>query len=166
VWAAQHCRASRKNGKIKELMKSEEPQKGLRRIFALGPISLEFENKDFLQVIVGATLLAIPVMFTEEVWRLGESLHTVNIVAIALVSLVFISLFTYYNYYHGSLKGNIHRFLERVLVTYVMSILIVSLLLSLIDQAPWTINWVLAVKRVILISLPASMSAVVADILK
>jgi uncharacterized membrane protein len=46
-----------------------------------------FELKDILQVIIGATILAIPVGFTEEAWRLGENLPWLNIIGLFLLSM-------------------------------------------------------------------------------
>ena len=39
------------------------------------PMKVEMKIRDFLEVIVGASILAVPVAFTEEVWNLGENLH-------------------------------------------------------------------------------------------
>ena len=127
----------------------------------------EFHPRDLLQVIVGASILAIPVGLTEETWRLGETLPFFNIIVFMLVSLLFISAFVYYNYYkiHG-LKEHHTKFLKRVLLTYVFSFLVVALLLSLIQKTPWTTDWILALKRVVIVTFPASMSAAVADMIK
>ena len=52
----------------------------------------EFHLKDLLQVIIGASILAIPVGFTEETWRLGENLPMINIIGLLLLSLLFVTL--------------------------------------------------------------------------
>ena len=39
--------------------------------YTLKPLMIEFRPRDVMQVIVGASLLSIPVCFTEEVWVLG-----------------------------------------------------------------------------------------------
>jgi uncharacterized membrane protein len=43
------------------------------------PIIPRFELKDILQVLIGASILAVPIGFTEETWVLGESLPLVNV---------------------------------------------------------------------------------------
>ena len=66
--------------------------------YALKPLMLEFKLKDVFQVIVGSSLLAIPVAMSEEAWTLAEKLPTRNVIYIALLSLLFISTFIFYNY--------------------------------------------------------------------
>lgn len=130
------------------------------------PLKVEFHAKDVTQVVVGATLLAIPVGFTEEVWVLSETLPRMNIVGVAVLSLTFLSLFTYYNYYRGNFFAHKLEFIKRVVVTYVLSLLVVGIFLTVIGKAYWFIDWAVSVKRIILVALPASMSAAVADMVK
>jgi len=125
-----------------------------------------FHLKDVVQVIVGATILAIPVAFTEEVWKLGEELPWLNIFAVVFISISFISIFVYYNYYKSRLKGHWFDFLKRIGFTYLFSIIVVALMLTVIQRADWVNMWDVSLKRVFMIAFPASMSAVVADIIK
>jgi len=128
------------------------------------PVIPKFKLKDILQVIIGATILAIPVGFTEETWRLGETLPTLNVSIIVLISLAFISMFTYYHYHNHS-RGYWGEFTKRVLSTYVLSFLVVATLLTLIQKAPWSVEPLVAFNRAVLVTLPSSMSAVIADTL-
>ncbi len=130
------------------------------------PFMHEFKLRDLLQVIVGASVLAVPVAFTEEVWKLGESLPLINVLSISILSLIFISAFVYYNFHGQSLKTHLPEFFKRVIATYVFSMVVVSILLTLIQKAPWGINNLVAIKRILLVSFPASMSAAVSDMLK
>ncbi|MFP4523193.1 MAG: DUF2391 family protein [Candidatus Nanoarchaeia archaeon] len=126
-----------------------------------------FFIRDIFQIVVGATILAIPVGFTQETWDLGSSLPWANIFALAVLSLVFIAAFIFYNYYvqHG-LKGHRWQFLERIIYTYVVSFIVVSVILTIIQVAPLGTNLALAIKRIIIVTLPASMSAAVADMIR
>ena len=133
---------------------------------ATSPLMVEFKIRDALQIIVGASLLAVPVAFTEETWNLGSQLPLKNVLGLAAVSLIFIGLFVYYNYYRRILKKNWMEFAKRVASTYLFSLIVVAGLLSIIQVTPWATDWVLALKRVILVAFPASMSAVVADTIK
>lgn len=121
---------------------------------------------DLVQVIIGATILAIPVGFTREVWDLSFELPAVNVLGIFIVSVVFISIFTYYHYHNISVKKNWKLFIKRVSLTYVFSFITVWILLILIDKAPLSQDLVISFKRAIIITLPASMSAAVADTIK
>lgn len=128
---------------------------------------VEFHPKDLLQVIIGASILAIPVGFTEETWRLGDTLPFINILGIILLSLLFISAFVYYNYHrHHKFKKHAGEFLERVVSTYIFAFLVVAIILTLIERAPWFFDIVLALKRIAIVTFPASMSAAIADVLR
>ncbi|MDO8474196.1 MAG: DUF2391 family protein [bacterium] len=131
-----------------------------------GPIIHRFQIKDMLQVIIGATILSIPVAYTGEVWQLAETLPMRNILGFLGLSLVFISLFVYHHYHREETEMRWGEFAKRVLSTYILSFLVVALILTMIERAPWGADWLLAVKRTILVAFPASMSAVVADVLK
>lgn len=127
----------------------------------------EFEKKDVIEVLVGASILAIPVGFTEETWRLGESLPISNILGILILSLAFISAFVYYQYHHKHYHPHhAKEFSKRVAFTYLGSFLVVALMLTLIQQAPWSTETVIALKRTVLVTFPASMIALVADMFK
>jgi uncharacterized membrane protein len=127
----------------------------------------EFHPKDLLQVMIGASILAIPVGFTEETWELGGQLPLLNIIGLLILSVLFISAFVYYNYHrHHRLRKHWNEFVKRVFSTYVFSFLVVAILLTLIQRAPWATDTILAIKRVIIVTFPASMSAAIADVIK
>jgi uncharacterized membrane protein len=79
---------------------------------------------------------------------------------------VFICSFVYYNYYRGSMGSHWAEFLKRVASTYIISFLLVAVLLTLIERAPWQSDLMLAFSRTVIVSFPASMSAAVADMIK
>lgn len=132
----------------------------------ISPLMVEFHAHDLVQVMVGASILAIPVGFTEEVWQMGNVLPYSRVFGIALLSIFFISAFVYYNSYQNHIREHWDEFLKRVLTTYILSLLIVALILTLVQVAPWQADFAVAMKRVILVAFPASMSAAIADMLK
>lgn len=130
------------------------------------PLMVELRVRDVIQIIVGATLLAIPIAFTEETWNLGEKLPLLNVLVLSFISLFFIALFVYVNFYRFYLKGYVFEYVKRVLSIYILSLIVVGLLMTLIEQCPWGINNLLALKRIIIVAFPASMSAVATDAIK
>ena len=124
-----------------------------------------FFMHDLVQVIVGSTLLAIPVGFTTEVWSLSENLPFINILGIFIISIIFISIFTYYHYHGANIKKHWFIFTKRVILTYIFSFIAVCIILILVDMISM-INLIISLKRVIIVTLPASMSAAVADTIK
>lgn len=133
---------------------------------ATRPFMVEVRARDVMQMTVGASILAIPVGFTEETWTLGTSLPFRNVLVLTCVSLLFIAAFVYFNFYRFHLKGYRWQFIKRVLGIYVISLIVVAVLLTIIDKCPWGIDNLVAFKRVIIVAFPASMSAAVSDMLK
>lgn len=134
--------------------------------YALKPLMVEFKPRDVLQVIVGSSILAIPLAFTEETWMLGESLPLNNILLLSLTSIVFIAAFVFFNFYRYNMKGQVYEYLKRVIGTYLISMLVVGLILTIIDKCPWGTDNLLAIKRIIVVAFPASMSGTLSDTLK
>jgi uncharacterized membrane protein len=133
---------------------------------SVSPLMVELRPRDIMQMIVGATILAIPLGFTEETWKLGEQLPLTNVLYLTVLSILFISLFVYYNFYRFHLKGRTFEYVKRVIATYFIALLVVGILLTIIEKCPWQTDYVLAIKRIIIVSFPASMSATIADVLK
>jgi len=134
--------------------------------YALKPLMLEFKPRDIMQVIIGSALLAIPVSLTEEAWNLGETLPIFNVSIIASLSLILISVFVYFNFYKITLKGYVIHFIKRIIGTYIISLLVVALILTLIDKCPWGIDNILAIKRIVIVAFPAAMSGTLSDTIK
>jgi len=152
-------------GKLKEIVTIHD-EKGNVLHKIISPLMVEFHPKDVLQVVIGASILAVPVGFTEETWNLGKTLPLKNVVGLLLLSLLFISVFVYHNYYKNRLKDHLGEFIKRVCSTYFISFIVVALLLTLIQRTPWNTDWIIAFKRVVIVTFPASMSAAVADVIK
>jgi len=130
------------------------------------PLMVEVRARDVIQVIVGASILAIPAGFTEETWNLGEQLPMANILAIAALSVLFIALFVYFNFYREYIREYRWDFVKRVVVIYALSLVVVGVLLTLIAKCPWGVDDILAIKRIILVALPSSLSAAISDAIK
>jgi uncharacterized membrane protein len=134
--------------------------------YALKPFMVEFKARDVFQVIVGASILAIPVAFTEEAWTLGETLPINNIFYLAILSVFFIAIFVYFNIYRFHFSEHAFEYVKRVIGTYVLSVLVVALILTIIQKCPWGVDNILAVKRIVIVAFPASMSATISDTIK
>ncbi len=130
------------------------------------PFQVEFKFHDLFQVVVGASILMVPVAFTEEVWILSEQLPIKNIAVLGLISIFIIAMFAFYSFYHASLKGHVVNYIRRVIGTYAVSLMTVAVFLTIIDKCPWGVDNFLAIKRIILIGFPASMSATISDAMK
>lgn len=134
--------------------------------YALRPVMVEFKPRDVVQVIIGSALLAIPVSITEEAWNLGESLPNFNIGLLAFISLLFTAVFIFFNFYRRNLMGYWFEFVKRVIGTYLISIIVSAVILTVIQKCPWGTDNLLALKRVIIVSFPASLSGTLSDMIK
>jgi len=132
----------------------------------IAPFMVELKPKDILQIIVGATLFAIPVGLTEETWILAQELKMQKILLLGFLSVFFIALFVYFNYYRFNLKGYLSQYIKRVIATYTLSLVVVGILLTIIEKCPWGVDNILAIKRIIITAFPASMAATISDTIK
>jgi uncharacterized membrane protein len=127
------------------------------------PLKVELKIHDFLEIIVGASILAVPVAFTEEVWNMGDKLPWFNVLLLSATSIIFMGAFVYYTSYRKKFKLYRKEYIKRVLSTFILSIIIVGLLLTIVDKCPWFTDFDLALKRTLIGAFPASMSATVTD---
>jgi uncharacterized membrane protein len=127
------------------------------------PLKVELRIHDLFEILVGASILAVPVAFTEEVWNMGDQLPWFNITLLSVVSMLFLGLFIYYTSYKSNLKMFRKEYIKRILSTYLLSIIVVGLLLTIVDKCPWFSDFDLALKRTLIGAFPASLSATVSD---
>jgi uncharacterized membrane protein len=132
----------------------------------IAPFMVELKPRDIMQIIVGATVLAIPVGLTEETWILAGQLKIENVMSLGVLSVFFIALFVYFNFYRYYLKGHLFQYIKRVIAIYGLSLITVGLLLTIIDKCPWGTENLLAIKRIIITTFPASMAATISDTIK
>ncbi|HEY5653133.1 MAG TPA: DUF2391 family protein [Pontiella sp.] len=132
----------------------------------LKPFMVEFKSRDLMQVVVGSAILAVPVAFTEETWKLGQELALNNVLLLSALSLLFISCFVYFNFYRLHFKGHILQFVKRTVSIYVFSLLVVAVILTIIQKCPWETDIMTAIKRILIVAFPASMSAAISDTIK
>ena len=127
------------------------------------PLKVELKIQDVLEILVGASILAVPVAFTEEVWNMGNDLGWFNIILLNFVCLIFMGGFMYFKGYRNRLEMYRNEYLKRLFSTFFLSVLIVAILLTIVGKCPWITDPDLALKRILIGSFPASMSATVTD---
>jgi len=70
-------------------------------------MKFSFNLEDASQVFVGAFALAVPISFSEEAWRLGETLPFHNLIMLFVLSLLFLTLFTYQSVFQKDVKSRL-----------------------------------------------------------
>jgi uncharacterized membrane protein len=122
---------------------------------------LDFE--DLSQLIVGASVLSVPIAFTEEAWNLSRTLPIINLLVIVFLSVAFIGIYAFRGIYEGKVKGRLLTYLLRVLFDYGITLCVVIIVLFALNKFHAISDTFVAIKRVIIISFPASMGAIVVD---
>ena len=118
--------------------------------------------RDVAEIVVGSCVLAFPVSVTEEVWELSKTLPLGRVLYLAYWSNIFIALFTYHRYFRGQLRGNVGRFVLRVGAVYFVTVASAATILLALNQLT-TVETVVAIKRVVIVSFPASFAATIVD---
>jgi uncharacterized membrane protein len=141
----------------------DEAGKAITRVAS--PLRVEFLWEDLAQLFTGALMLAAPIAFTEEVWDLGEVLSADRILLIAGLSFLINALFVKMLFYPDNLSEYRFEFFKRVVAGYFIAIAASLLLLALIDKGLID-DPVLALKRAVIIALPASFAATAVDYIR
>ena len=118
-----------------------------------------FNVEDASQVAIGAFALAVPISFSEEAWRIGETLPVTNLLLVFVLSVTFLSFFAYGSVFQGNIKYRVPVFVVRIIIAYFIAALVVALVLYSLNKFPP----VIALKRLIVITMPASMGAIIVD---
>lgn len=126
-------------------------------------MNLNFNLEDASQVAIGAFALAVPISFSEEAWKLGVTLPLTNLVLIFILSVFFLGFFAYESIFQGDIRFRISAFIWRIIIAYLIAALIVSLVLLSLDKFPLLTEPAIALKRLIVITMPASMGAIIVD---
>lgn len=120
-------------------------------------------TEDIIQVIVGSSALTIPVAFSEESWRLSETLPILNLVVIILLSLLFINIYSFQGIFQGKIKHRLSHFVLRTIIDYGVTFFVVFIILFALNRMPIIEEPLIAFKRIIILSFPASMGGVIVD---
>jgi uncharacterized membrane protein len=126
-------------------------------------MKFSFNMEDASQVFVGAFALAVPISFSEEAWRLGDTLPYSNLLMLFTFSVLFLGIFTYQSVFQKNIKSRLFVFIFRIVIAYIMTAFVVCLVLLCLDKFPLLTDPVTAIKRMIVITMPASMGAIVVD---
>lgn len=79
------------------------------------------------------------------------------------LSLLFLGAFTYQSVFQQNIRHRLPVFIFRIIIAYLISACVVSLVLLCLDKLPLIDDTMTSFKRIIVISMPASMGAIVVD---
>ncbi|MCD8476392.1 MAG: DUF2391 family protein [Shewanella fodinae] len=122
-----------------------------------------FNSEDLGQISIGAFALSVPIAFSQEAWDLAASLPMGNLLLVVGLSLGFIALYAYQSVFQARIRSRILVFLLRIILAYTLTLVVVSIVLLALDKWPLLSEPYLALKRTLLIAMPASMGAIIVD---
>lgn len=126
-------------------------------------MNLSFNLEDASQVAIGAFALAVPISFSEEAWKFGETLPLGNLLMVFALSVIFLGFFAYESVFQGNVKYRVTIFVLRIFIAYFIAALVVALVLFALNKFPLAAEPAIALKRLIVITMPASMGAIIVD---
>ncbi|MFT7879788.1 MAG: DUF2391 family protein [Sulfurimonas sp.] len=126
-------------------------------------MKLRIKTEDIIQIAIGAFALAVPISFSEEAWKMSVTLPFYNLLLVFMLSVTFLGMYAYYSVFQGQVSKRYDIFILRIFIAYFISAMVVALVLLALDKLPVIIEPVIALKRLILITMPASMGAIVVD---
>lgn len=126
-------------------------------------MNLNFNKEDAIQVAIGSFALAVPIAFSEEAWKLGETLPFGNLFLVFTLSIIFLGFFAYEIVFQGNIKYRVPIFISRIFIAYFIAACVVALVLLALNKFPLLADPVIALKRLIIITMPASMGAIIVD---
>ena len=108
---------------------------------------------------MGAFIIEFPVAATEEICTLSANLSLVRVLEIDASSVLLLGIVIYLIHHHEGRRLTYKVFVMRVVATYAVTFCISAFLLFLIDQLALFQDPLNALKRIILVSFPASFAA-------
>lgn len=126
-------------------------------------MNIYFNKEDAIQISVGAFALGVPVAFSEEAWQSAITLPTLNLFLIVGLSLVFLGLYAYQGIFQHRVQTRLVAFFLRIFIAYGLTLVIVALILISLDKFPLFAETALALKRMLIVAMPASIGAIVVD---
>lgn len=122
-----------------------------------------FNAEDASQIVIGALAVSMPIAFTQEAWEMARTLSLVNILGLLMMSLCLVAHYVYASTFQSQVERRFTDYLFRIFIAYTLTLIVVAILLLLLDKFPVVADPWLAVKRLIIISMPASLGAIIVD---
>ena len=86
-----------------------------------------------------------------------------NLSMLFILSVTFLTLFTYQSVFQKDVKSRVAVFIFRIAVAYLITAFVVGLVLLCLDKLPVLGDPITSFRRIIVITMPASMGAIVVD---
>lgn len=119
--------------------------------------------EDVSQIVIGASVMAIPIAFSEELWRFGETLPSFNLTLLVLLSFIIQTLYIYSSLFQGKEKSTL-LIVSRVIINYIITFFTVSAILFVLNRLSFNYEeFIVGFKRILVLTFPASLGGVIID---
>ncbi|MCC2617584.1 TIGR02587 family membrane protein [Aestuariibacter halophilus] len=126
-------------------------------------MNLFFNTEDASQIAIGAFAMALPIAFSQEAWDMAVRLPTINLILLVLLSLVFVAHYAYFSLFQGAVEYRWGSFVLRIVIAYGITLVVVACVLFCLDKLPLLEEPVVALRRAVIIAMPASLGAIIVD---
>jgi uncharacterized membrane protein len=126
----------------------------------------KFSRADVAEIVTGGCIMAFPAATAEEIWKFGEELSVLRVALFAVASMFFLALIIYHLYHAQELEFDRREFLNRVLSTYGLTLVVAASILFGVDRLELFVHPLVGIKRTILVAFPASFAATAVDSLR
>lgn len=128
----------------------------------MNKFSYKINLEDISQIIIGAAVMAVPIAFSEELWKFGETLPVLNIMILLTLSLVIQFFYTNFSIFQGQQKKVLIIF-ARVFVNYILTFITVAIILFALNRLSLSSEFLVGLNRIVILTFPASLGAVIVD---
>lgn len=118
--------------------------------------------EDISQIVIGAAVMAVPIAFSEELWKFGETLPTLNISVLFFLSVFIQTFYTYFSIFQGT-ETRKRVITLRISLNYFLTFITVAVILFALNRLEVTTNFQIGFYRIIILTFPASLGAVIVD---
>ena len=106
--------------------------------------------------------MGLPIAFSEELWELGKTLPSINLIILCTLSIVIQSFYTYFSLFQGK-ESRLYQIVFRVFLNYFLTLLTVAIILIVLNRLNAGVDFYIGIRRVLILSFPASLGAVIVD---
>lgn len=89
-------------------------------------MKLHINTEDIIPIAIEAFAFALPIFFTEEVWKMSVTLPFYSLLLVVILSVTFLGIYTYYSVFQKQVSKRYDIFILHISIAYFISTLVVN----------------------------------------
>ena len=122
----------------------------------------KFNLEDFVQIVLGSTLLSVPLALTDEVFYLSQKIPALKVLCITVTALLVNSLYIYYGVFEAKVKNKL-LLIKRNIINIIITISTVLFVVFIFDLNSEFVSVQNYISFIAILSFPAFFGGVVVD---